>query len=250
MMTIPPELGVQVQDFISLLRHLYHDIPLSPEAPFQHVAAILRVSSPNQLDLPSVHSRARSYLEGMFPSGPYVFVHGNHLEEALSLAVLYNITSIQKGLYYSLVMTTDFEPDLGASQSENPVSPSILEDEGASADLPARHVLSPADTERCRKLMAGIVEYFIPIVFTPPATPHMVCTDVFADKWMQLVIQSAIEDGSLYKPLETLEQIKQIDWGAQGLCPACVCEKKGEWTKEQEDVWGMMDEWLNLSTEE
>jgi hypothetical protein len=74
---------------------------------------------------------------------------------------------IQKGLYYSLVMTTDFEPDLGASQSENPVSPSILEDEGASADLPARHVLSPADTERCRKLMAGIVEYFIPIVFTP-----------------------------------------------------------------------------------
>jgi hypothetical protein len=26
MMTIPPELGVQVQDFISLLRHLYHDM--------------------------------------------------------------------------------------------------------------------------------------------------------------------------------------------------------------------------------
>ncbi|KIK91851.1 hypothetical protein PAXRUDRAFT_830477 [Paxillus rubicundulus Ve08.2h10] len=250
MMTIPPELGVQVQDFISLLGHLYHDTPLSPEAPFQHVAAILRVSSPNQLDLPSVHSLAKSCFEAMFPSGPYAFVHGNHLEEALSLAVSYNITSIQKGLYYSLVMTTDFEPDMGVSQSENPVASSTLGDEGVSVDLSARHILSPADIERCRKLMAEIVEFFVPVVFTAPATPHMVCTDIFADKWMQLVIQSAIEDGSLYKPLEMLEQLKQIDWEAEGLCPTCVQEKRGEWTEQQEGLWEMMDGWLGLSTEE
>jgi hypothetical protein len=68
--------------------------PLSLKAPFQHVAAILRVSSSEQLDLPSVHSLARSYLVAMFPSGPSPFVHPNHLEEALGLALRYNITSV------------------------------------------------------------------------------------------------------------------------------------------------------------
>ncbi|KAF9220126.1 hypothetical protein BS17DRAFT_355553 [Gyrodon lividus] len=251
MITIPPELGVQVQDFTSLLEHLYHDTPLSPEAPFQHVAAILRVSSQNQLDLPSVHSLARSYLVAMFPSGPYPFVHPSHLEEALGLAVQYKITSIQKGLYYSLVMTTDFEPaDLDAARSEIPVPSNILGDDGASADLSAPHVLSPTDIERCRNLMIGMVEYFIPVLFTPPATPHMACTDVFADKWMDLVVQSAIADCTLYKPLETLEQIKQLDWGGEGLCPACVRGKREEWTLEQERVWEKMDVWLNLDTKE
>jgi len=78
----------------------------------------------------------------------------------------------------------------------------------------------------------------------------MACTDVFADRWPQLVVGSALTGGSLYKPLETLEQIKQIDWGAEGLCPACVQGKREEWTKEQEDVWEMMDGWLSLDTNE
>ena len=73
----------------------------------------------------------------------------------------------------------------------------------------------------------------------------MACTDVFADQWMALVIQSAIAGDGVYKPLETLEQIKQIDWGAKGLCPACVREKREEWTKEQEDVWEKMDGWAS-----
>ena len=37
---------------------------------------------------------ARSYLVAMFPSGPSPFVHPNHLEEALGLALRYNITSV------------------------------------------------------------------------------------------------------------------------------------------------------------
>lgn len=77
----------------------------------------------------------------------------------------------------------------------------------------------------------------------------MACTDVFADRWMSLVIQPAIGNSSVYKPLEMLEQIKQIDWLVEGLCAACVREKRKEWTQEQEDVWEKMDSWLILSPE-
>ncbi|KAH7889126.1 hypothetical protein F5I97DRAFT_1841814 [Phlebopus sp. FC_14] len=249
-MTIPPELGVRVQDFTALLEHLYHDTPLSPEASFQHVAAVLRVSSPTQLDLPLVHNLARSYLVAMFPSGPLPFVHPNHLEEALTLAATFGIISIQKGLYYSLVTTTDFEPDLGGSQPEISAATQIGPECDFAVDAPNCHTLSPTDIERCRNLMNAVVEHFTPILFTPPATPHMACTDVFADKWMSLVILSAIAENAVYKPLETLENIKRIDWAAEGLCPACVREKRQEWTKEQEDVWEKMDAWLELETKQ
>jgi len=229
--TIPLALGVQVQDFASLLAHLYHDTPLSLEAPFQHVAAILRVSSSEQLDLPSVYKLARSCLVAMFPSGPSPFDHPNHLEEALGLALRYNITSIQKGIYYSLVTTTDFEPSSDATNDE----------------LPSKTIaLTPTDVVRCRNLMNDIVEHFTPVLFEPPVTPHMACTNVLADKWFPLVIQSAIAGDSVYKPLEALEQLKQIDWGAEGLCAACVREKREEWTNEQEEVWEKVDAWLKL----
>ncbi|KAG9309196.1 hypothetical protein JVU11DRAFT_10910 [Chiua virens] len=238
--TIPLALGVHVQDFTALLAHLYHDTPLSLEAPFQHVAAILRVSSPEQLDLPSVHVLAKSYLIAIFPSGPAPFVHPSHLEEALSLALRYEVTSIQKGLYYSLVTTTDFEPQ---SESNSPPQDDNL--------LSSKSVaLTPTDIERCRSLMNSIVEHFTPILFEPPVTPHMGCTNLLAEKWFPLVIQSAIAGDSVYKPLEALEQLKQIDWVAEGLCLACVREKREEWTNEQEDVWEKMDAWLKLKVSE
>lgn len=50
----------------------------------------------------------------------------------------------------------------------------------------------------------------------------------------------------MYKPLEALEQLKQIDWKAEGICAACVREKREEWTTEQEEVWEKMDAWLKL----
>lgn len=74
----------------------------------------------------------------------------------------------------------------------------------------------------------------------------MACTNLLADKWFPLVIQSAIAGGSVCKPLEALEQLKQIDWVAEGLCAACVREKREEWTHEQEDIWEKMDAWLKL----
>ncbi|KAI6137563.1 hypothetical protein BKA82DRAFT_4180975 [Pisolithus tinctorius] len=248
--TVPPGLGVRVEEFVSLLEHLYHDTPPSSKSPFNHVASILRVSSPSQLDFPGLHALVRSYLEAMFPSGPLPFTHPDHLEEALALTTAYDIRSIRKGIYYSLVTTTDFEAEeveVGEQEREMNKRENNLENGqgGIVEDSKTRHsVLSPADVERCGRLMAGIVDHVTPILFTPPTTPHMACTDVFADKWMSLVIPSAISDGGVYKPLETLQFIKQLGWAAEGLCPACVREKREEWTEEQAVVWDKVDRWL------
>lgn len=236
--TIPPALGVQVDDLTSLL----HDIPLSAEAPFEHVASVLRASSREQLDIPTVHALARSCLIAMFPSGPRPFVHqypsgtggDRYLEEALGLSVRYDIVSIRKGIYYSIVTTMDFEP-CGDSTEET------------SAESIQLAVLAPADLERCRNLMKGIVEHFTPVLFEPPVTPHMSCTNVLADKWFPLVVQGSIANDSVCKPLEALEQLKQIDWASEGLCMACAREKREEWTGEQEEVWEKMDGWLGVS---
>ncbi|KIK19596.1 hypothetical protein PISMIDRAFT_682897 [Pisolithus microcarpus 441] len=247
MVTVLPALGVRVDDFVSLLEHLYHDTPLSSKTPFTHVASILRVSSPSQLDFPRLHELARGYLEAMFPSGPLPFTHPSHLEEVLALTRTYKIGSIRKGIYYSLVTTTDFEPEEVDEKGEDVNRDDKLSQHqnGIVEDPSTRYaVLLPADVERCGKLMAGIVDHFTPILFTPPTTPHIACTDVFADKWMSLVIQSAISDGGVYKPLETLEFVKQLDWAAEGLCPACVREKREEWTEEQVVVWEKMDGWI------
>jgi hypothetical protein len=93
--------------------------------------------------------------------------------------------------------------------------------------------------------MTRLISHFTPILFTPDATPHMECTDVFADTWMSLVIQPAIEDDGVYKPLETLQRMKEIDWANYGLCASCVVEKKEEWTGEQRRVWELMDGWIS-----
>lgn len=61
---------------------------------------------------------------------------------------------------------------------------------------------------------------------------------------MPLVIQPALGDNGVYRPLETLERMKNIDWSNAGLCQSCVREKRDEWTEEQNVVWRMMDVWL------
>ncbi|EGN95772.1 hypothetical protein SERLA73DRAFT_60590 [Serpula lacrymans var. lacrymans S7.3] len=243
---IPTELGVQVQDLSALLEHLYHDSPLSSDSPFSHLSSIVRASSPQQLNFPTIHELAKKYIVSMFPSGPSPFTHPAYLEEALALATEYRISSIRKGLFYSLVTTSDFEVDdpqtTASSAIPTNVEPDVVLSHLSSSNPQIK--LSPEDLERCRNLMTGIMEYFTPVLFTPPATPHMACTDVFADKWMPLVIQHALGNDSVYKPLETLETIKDIDWAAQGLCGVCVEEKRGEWTQEQRDIWEKVDGWL------
>ena len=63
---------------------------------------------------------------------------------------------------------------------------------------------------------------------------------------MDLVIQPAIENDGVYKPLETLQRIIEIDWAKEGLCSECVQEKRSEWQEEQQIVWSKLDDWLNL----
>ena len=75
----------------------------------------------------------------------------------------------------------------------------------------------------------------------------MECTDVFAEMWGSMVILPAIEDNGVYKPLEMLGRLKEIDWAEHGLCASCVEEKRKEWTDEQVNVWNLMESWLSES---
>ncbi|KAJ7773380.1 hypothetical protein B0H16DRAFT_1512145 [Mycena metata] len=260
---IDPAQRVSAVDFGVLLEHLYHDSPLTSDAPFPRIASVIRASSPQQLHFPKIHDIALRYFTDLFPSGPVPFLHPRHLEEALSLATTYHVTSIQKGLLYSLVTSTNFDTEgpvshdppeqdlekLNAQGNPDPEAESEPAAQSEATDSPSsphKYVLSPPDAQRCMHLMTHFIDHFSPILFTPPATPHMACTDVFADTWMTLVIQPAIDDEGVYKPLETLERIKHIDWTAAGLCSSCVLEKKAEWTEEQQTIWRLMDRWLGL----
>jgi hypothetical protein len=92
--------------------------------------------------------------------------------------------------------------------------------------------------------MTRVIDHFTPIIFTPATTPHMACTDVFANTWTSLVVLPAIEDDGVYKPIETLEKMKGLNWAKHGLCSACLVEKREEWTEEQRIVWTMIGSWL------
>jgi hypothetical protein len=142
------------------------------------------------------------------------------------------------------VTTTNFDTEERPEKSPT-VDPS---EEHRSIPASETHhtcgILSESDAWLCRRLLAHIIDHFTPILFTPATTAHMACTDVFADMWMPLVIKPALEDDGVYKPLETLERIKSIDWAMEGLCASCVIEKRQEWTKEQYTVWRLIDGWL------
>jgi len=106
--------------------------------------------------------------------------------------------------------------------------------------------LAEFDVRLCENLMMRVIDHFTPILFTPATTPHMGCTDVFADTWMTCVISPAIESGGVYRPIETLERMRSLDWVKHGLCSACVEEKDKEWREEQENVWNMIERWLEM----
>ncbi|TFK82510.1 hypothetical protein K466DRAFT_666465 [Polyporus arcularius HHB13444] len=226
---IPDELGVRSGDFEALLEHLYHDAPLDVEADFARIAAVFRASSKQQLNFPTIHARARSRIEQLIPSNPEAFARAQHAEEALDLAVTYDVPSIRKALYYS-VATHPHPSDVPEPQADGTVS---------------HPELAPDISARCDVLLDQLIAHFTPILFTVATAGHMACTDVLAEKWMPLVIQTALDDNGLCRPLETLERIIAIDWEKEGLCAECVKDKREEWRGEQRDVWARMDEWLS-----
>jgi len=170
------------------------------------------------------------------------------------------LSQVRKVVLYSLMTTTDFDfPEAGTSAMDPQNSSCGLDSASRvnsaheqMSDSTVGHCeagtiggnLSQKDAQLCMTLMMCIIDHFTPMLFTPAATPHMECTDVFAETWMPLVIQPALQDDGVYKPLETLERIKAIDWAAHGLCASCIVEKREEWTQQQRTVWRMMDGWL------
>ena len=66
------------------------------QSSFPHIACVLRVSSPRQLDLTSIFEIANRDLAALFPGGlaPFAHLHrADHLEEALELALQYGVES-------------------------------------------------------------------------------------------------------------------------------------------------------------
>lgn len=159
------------------------------------------------------------------------------------------IFQMRKALYYHFVTSPDSHFDAASTHPLDESSP-MSEPEVDIVKLEAitHSRLSQNDKKLCAQLMERMIEYFTPILFTPASTRHMACTDVFADTWLSLVIQPAIENDGVYKPLETLERIKGIDWAKAGLCGECVKEKIEEWTSEQQHIWKTMDIWLGSVT--
>lgn len=92
----------------------------------------------------------------------------------------------------------------------------------------------------------------------------MACTDVFADKWMDIVISPALaSDGmsnyptilhvlsshtlaGVYKPIETLAFISAIPWNEHGLCGDCVVDKEAEWLDERKRIWEQVSRWCEV----
>ena len=132
--------------------------------------------------------------------------------------------------------------DFDIEESSNERVPPAIPSENPKIDSAIRD-----DIHRlCIQLMHHIMDHFAPILFTVPTSSHMECTGVFADHWMNVAIQPAIHDSGVYKPLETLKKIQEIDWRSLGLCDACCGEKRKEWEDEADDIWSRMDTWIDL----
>ncbi|EAU86061.1 hypothetical protein CC1G_07140 [Coprinopsis cinerea okayama7 len=224
---------VAARDFEILLAHLYHDEPLTQKSDLARVSAILRVSSPCQLDFPHLHTLAKNIFEQLVPADPLRLdprIHSPY--ETLELASRHRLNSIRKSVLYWVVTTHHFEEG------------DTLEDQSSNVDL-KRSRVTETDKKICEDLLGRIIEHFTPILYTPATGSHMPCTDRFADLWMPYVIQPSLENDGVYKPLETLERIKSIDWEKEGLCPECVAEKREEWTEEQKTAWEKIEQWID-----
>ncbi|KAF9052562.1 hypothetical protein BDP27DRAFT_1433802 [Rhodocollybia butyracea] len=218
------ENAIDGSDLVALLDHIYGRNVLSAESDRSLVSAILRVTSPNHLDFPSLYKEAKKYFGDLFPKdaqGVAKF-RCDHAEDALALAIQNDIRECQKPLLYYV-----------ATQTEN---------DAFSAQVPSS--VSSSITKRAHDLSAKLIEHFTPLLFTPPPTGHMACTDALAEHWMPLVISPAIDNYAMGQPLQRLEAIKTVDWKRYGLCETCLKDKIDEWTEEQTAVWDLVDGWI------
>jgi hypothetical protein len=161
---------------------------------------------------------------------------------------------MQKAVYYMLVASSDYDFDpqaettLPLHKTGAASDTTLVERDRNSITEPSARprYLSQTDAKRCAQLMTCLIDHFTPILFTAPGTPHIPCTDVFADRWISMVIQPGLESNAVYCPLETLQRMKETNWAKEGLCQSCVRDKHEEWTKEQRNIWDLMDDWLHF----
>ncbi|KXN84523.1 hypothetical protein AN958_12392 [Leucoagaricus sp. SymC.cos] len=244
------ERGFTCRDVEAFLEHMYHDHPLSATSPFERIAAVLRASSSQQFDIPALHAHAQMCLQSYFKTCDLSALPSAVVSEAISLARTFRNLPVLKFALYQTMVTSSLDSD------DEVTSPDVtlLDPQGQTPSKPERtsdprpslqgYQLTEADVKLCKRLMTRVIDRFTPILFTPATTPHMACTDVFADTWMNLVISPAITSNGVYKPIETLEMIKGLDWAKHGLCATCVVEKHEEWSEEQQAIWNMIEKWL------
>ncbi|KAJ4497333.1 hypothetical protein C8R41DRAFT_917683 [Lentinula lateritia] len=218
------EQAIDANDLVVLLDHFYGKNVLSPESDLTtRIVPILRITSLDQLNIPTLHEEAKKSFVRSFPNNAQELANfqGECAEEALAVAIQYDIRQPQKPLLYYLATQTHLELHEADSQDSR-TSISTLS-----------HTIS-----------THMISLFTPLLFTPPPTSHMECTDALAEHWMPLVIAPAIEDSAMGKPLQTLERMKDVNWSECGLCEECVRIKREEWTEEQDRVWKIMDTWI------
>ncbi|PSR82598.1 hypothetical protein PHLCEN_2v6031 [Hermanssonia centrifuga] len=141
-------------------------------------------------------------------------------------ATLFDFTTLLEHLYHDIVATT-----------------SHFDHEDPAQEHPT---LSRDVTVRCASLQDSLISHFTPILFTVATASHMACTDMFAEKWMPLVITPALETNGLCSPIETLRKIQKIKWEDEGLCIECCKEKREEWEGEAKSIWDKLDGWLGI----
>ncbi|KAI0085916.1 hypothetical protein BDY19DRAFT_996349 [Irpex rosettiformis] len=234
--TLEPSFGQRVArlpsevdpaDFTIFLEHLYREIDetqLTESASLDRLCALIRVSSDGQLQDPDVYASARSDLEQSLKPDAIGSLEENYIgnaEDILSVVLHYDITSLRKRLLYTVSTTSHF--DSGPSSHPS---------------------LSTSTTTLLASLQDNLISHFTPILFTVATASHMACTDVFAEKWMPLVIGPALETSGLCRPVETLRGIQEIEWEKEGVCEECCKEKREEWEGEIRVIWEKVDGWI------
>jgi len=226
--------------------------------PFQTLSNLLSISHESAEHFPEVHSRAREEILRRYPSEPRPANYGNwrDVKDATKLCLRFGPREALKPLFYALITHGEFDDPL-PPPSDSLASPPTSTPPGSSPSHPSSTLpvskLTDAQLEasiahRCTTGIRSILDYFTPILFTPPPASHMGCTDKIAENWMNLVLQPALDNGGMYKPLETLEAMRNVEWERVGVCKGCVEEKRVEWEKEKEGVWVRLGEWVGLET--
>ncbi|KAF8524290.1 hypothetical protein BU17DRAFT_42983 [Hysterangium stoloniferum] len=221
-------------DVEALLHHLYHEKPLTTESSFERIAQIIRACT--QHDFPEIKQLALRRLADIYPLRPEPFEcsRWQNLLEASQLALDCRLRAACQlpALIYGIITTLDFDVEEGLPPEQ----------------LPADYIPRNKLHDLCGQVMRRMMDHFSPILFTVPTGSHMECTEIFAEHWMPLAIQPAIEGGGVYKPLETLKTVQAIDWRALGVCGDCYVEKRQEWEGEADEIWSRMHDWIDLDT--